>query len=122
MRIEAGRRSSTTWFRPESRMRSEAFTQCPKARTTARVRFVGYRSMFEVASASVVAGRGAGLISASPSGPAQPVVDGMDGVDDQLGEQRLANAASKSSIHAWASPPSAHARRHAGQRLRLPHP
>jgi hypothetical protein len=47
----------------------------------AEVEFVG------VASTSVVAGLGACLVSASPVGPAQPVVDGVDGVDDQLGEQ-----------------------------------
>src|SRR5947209_8312087 len=43
--------------------------------------------MFGVTSASVVAGLGAGLMEAAPSGPGQPVGDGVQGVDGQLGEQ-----------------------------------
>jgi hypothetical protein len=43
--------------------------------------------MFEVTSAFVVAGLGACLVLASPSRPAEPVVEGMDGVDGQFGEQ-----------------------------------
>jgi hypothetical protein len=43
--------------------------------------------MFGVASAFVVAGPGTCLVSTAPPRPAQHVVDGVDGVDDQLGEQ-----------------------------------
>src|SRR6266508_2224142 len=43
--------------------------------------------MFEVTSAFVVAGLGACLVLASPIRPVQPVVEGMDGVDRQFGEQ-----------------------------------
>src|SRR5258705_2621648 len=43
--------------------------------------------MFEVASAAVVAGLGAGLVASAPSGPGQPVADGVDGVGDQFGGQ-----------------------------------
>src|SRR6266545_1117227 len=43
--------------------------------------------MFGLTSASVVAGLGAGLVQAAPSGPGQPVGDGVQGVGGQFGEQ-----------------------------------
>jgi hypothetical protein len=43
--------------------------------------------MFELASAAVVAGLGAGLVVSAPLRPGEPMVDGVDGVGDQFGEQ-----------------------------------
>src|SRR5690242_2469527 len=40
-----------------------------------------------MAAAAVVAGLGSCLVEASPSGPGQPVSDGVHGVCDQFGEQ-----------------------------------
>lgn len=55
--------------------------------TTARGSLCRRRSMFNMPSASVMAGPGACLVPASPLRPAQPVVEGMNGVDDQSREQ-----------------------------------
>src|ERR1700755_356214 len=43
--------------------------------------------MDEPSAAAVVAGLGAGLVSTAPGGPVQPVVDGVERVCDQSGEE-----------------------------------